>query len=94
MQNQEYEIDLMEPGNLFLPSLEKNSALRGGGLSHRLCDRSKNGGRELYGDGAVCGKRTVLDGKFFFHLQICKVELCRGCRQPFGRKPDGGFIVG
>ena len=79
MQNQEYEIDLMELAIYFC---------------HRLCDRSKNGGRELYGDGAVCGKRTVLDGKFFFDSKIRKVELCRGCRQPFGRKPDGGFIVG
>lgn len=94
MQNQEYEIDLMELAIYFCHRWKKNSALRGGGLSHRLCDRSKNGGRELYGNGAVCGKRTVLDGKFFFHLQICKVELCRGCRQPFGRKTDGGFIVG
>ena len=51
-----------------MPPLEKNSALRGGGLSHRFCDRSKNGGRELYGDGTVCGKRTVLDGKFFFYI--------------------------
>ena len=92
MQNQEYEIDLMELTIYFCHRWKKILLCAVAGLAIGFAIGARTAAVSYTATARFVV--SVLDGKFFFHLQICKVELCRGCRQPFGGKPDGGFIVG